>query len=342
MKKLLIVTDAWHPQINGAVVATEQLIKVLNARGWSITLIHPGQFATVPMPLYKEIKLSLFPKYTIRKVIKELQPDYIHVMTEGPIGWATSRVCKENNIAFTSSYHTHFQIYMNMRMPVLYSIVLHFMRRFHNGSACTMVSTESLQKELQREGFTNVVITPLGVDTERFVRNDRPVIVPLPSPVFVFFSRLAQEKSPEEFLQLTLPGTKLVIGGGPDRAKLEKKYGKQYGGDSTFVGYKKGQELVDYLSMSDVMIFPSRTETFGLVVLEALACGVPVAAHQVMGPRDIITEGKDGYLSDDLKEAALKCLDLKKEDCRQKALQYSWEHSTDTFISHLVPIKKLS
>ena len=196
-----------------------------------------------------------------------------------------------------------------------------------------MVSTASLKRELESTGFKkNIVIVPLGVDVAHFVRNPTPALPALTKPVFLYFSRLASEKSPEEFLKLTLPGTKLVIGDGPERVRLEKKYGKE----NIFVGYKHGQELVDWLSLADVFVFPSRTETFGLVALEALACGIPVAAHDVMGPRDIITNGKDGYLSDTLEEAALKCLELSREECRATALQYSWEHSVDTFIKNLV------
>lgn len=194
-----------------------------------------------------------------------------------------------------------------------------------------MVSTESLKSELEISGFKNVVVVPLGVDVNHFVRNPASPLPKLSKPVFVYFSRLAPEKSPEEFLRLKMPGTKLVIGDGPDRKKLEKKYGKE----NMFVGYKRGQELVDWLSLADVFVFPSRTETFGLVVLEALACGIPVAAHDVMGPRDIITEGKDGYLSENLAEAAMKCLSLSRDDCRAKAIQYSWEHSAEAFIKNL-------
>lgn len=185
-------------------------------------------------------------------------------------------------------------------------------------------------------GFTkNIVVVPLGVDVELFKRNPAPSLSALSKPVFVYFGRLAPEKNPEEFFKLDLPGTKLVIGDGPDRKKLEKKYGKTH----LFIGYKRGQELVDWLSLCDVFIFPSRTETFGLVALEALACGLPVAAHNVMGPRDSITHGKDGYLSDNLQEAALKCLALSRDDCRATAEQYSWEHSTDAFLQNLVPLR---
>jgi glycosyltransferase involved in cell wall biosynthesis len=194
-----------------------------------------------------------------------------------------------------------------------------------------MVSTESLKKELEATGYKNLVIMPLGVDTQLFTRNPAPQLPTLPKPVFVYFSRLSVEKNPEEFLKLSLSGTKLVIGDGPLRKKLEKKYATGH----MFVGRKNGQELVDWLSLADVFVFPSRTETFGLVALEALACGIPVAAHDVMGPHDIVTVGKDGYLSENLAEAAQKCLPLLPEDCRAKALQYSWENSADAFLQNL-------
>lgn len=331
MKKILLVTDAWAPQVNGVVRVQDAQIASLKARGYEVVVIEPGQFRTVPLPMYPEIRLALFARRRIEKVIEELQPDAIHLMTEGPLGWAARSVCMKRNIPFTTWYHTHLQLYVDVRLRGLLRPIYVLLRRFHSAAQQTMVSTESLKWELESAGFRHLVVVPLGVDTELFTRNPAPPLPALPKPVFVYFSRLAPEKSPEEFLKLNLPGTKLVIGDGPDRAKLEKKYGE----GNMFVGYKHGQELVDWLSLSDVFVFPSRTETFGLVVLEALACGIPVAAHSVMGPRDSITERKDGYLSEDLREAALKCLELSPKDCRAKAQLYSWEHSADTFIKNL-------
>ncbi len=331
MKKILLVTDAWAPQVNGVVRVQDAHIAFLKARGYEVSVIEPGQFSTIPTPMYPEIRLALFPRRRVAKIIEELQPDAIHLMTEGPLGWAARSVCRERLIPFTTWYHSHFQLYVDIRLRGLLRPVYALLRRFHSVAACTMVSTKGLKRELESVGYKNVVVVPLGVDIEHFSRNPSPPLPSLPKPVFVYFSRLAPEKSPEEFLKLKLPGTKLVIGDGPARAKLEKKYGKE----NKFVGYKHGQELVDWLSLADVFVFPSRTETFGLVVLEALACGIPVAAHSVMGPRDIITEGKDGYLSEDLQNAALKCLKLSPADCRATAEQYSWEHSADAFIKNL-------
>ena len=208
------------------------------------------------------------------------------------------------------------------------------MRRFHSGAAHTMVATPTLKEECEAMGFANIVYWPLGVDTELFVRNLSPNIPPLPRPVFLFFSRLAAEKSPDEFFRLPLQGTKLVVGDGPERARLMRDYP-----DAVFAGYKHGKELRDWISIADVLVFPSRTETFGLAIVEALACGVPVAAHNEPGPRDIITNGVDGYLSEDLADAAKKCLLLNRDVCRKKALKYSWEASADAFVRNLVPVK---
>lgn len=336
MKKILLVTDAYAPQVNGVVRVQDAHVAALRARGYEVSVIEPGHFRTISLPMYSEIRLALFARRRIAQMIGEFQPDAIHLMTEGPLGWAARSVCRKRGIPFTTWYHSHFQLYVDARLHGLLRPILALMRRFHSSAVRTMVSTESLRRELASLGYTHpIVIVPLGVDVETFVRNPAPSLQSLNKPVFLFFSRLAPEKNPEEFLKLDLPGTKLVIGDGPDRVKLEKKYGRK----NIFVGYKRGTELIDWLSLCDVLVFPSRTETFGLVALEALACGIPVAAHDVMGPRDIITKGKDGYLGDDLREAALKCLELSPADCRATALRYSWEHSTDAFVGNLFFIR---
>lgn len=331
-KKLLIVTDAWYPQVNGVVTSYVSIIPILEKCGYKVSVIHPGLFWSVPLPFYPEIRLALFARRRVKKTMQKLGHDAVHIATEGPLGFAARRVCRAENILFTTAYHTHFQHYIHVRISMFSNIVYALLRRFHSAAASTMVATESLKQELESHGFQNLVLWPLGVDTDLFVRNPNSSLLALPKPVFVFFSRLAPEKSPEEFLRLQLPGTKLVIGDGPLRASLEKKYGKS----ARFVGYKRGQELVDWLSLCDVFVFPSRTETFGLVALEALACGIPVAAHDVMGPRDIITNGVDGYISDNLADAAERCLTIDREKCREKALRYSWRHSTTVFLESLI------
>ncbi|MHB1163194.1 MAG: glycosyltransferase family 4 protein [Minisyncoccota bacterium] len=334
VKKILLVTDAWTPQVNGVVRVLQALIPRLQERGYEVVVMEPGQFRTVSFPLYPEVRLALFARRRVAKILEELQPDAVCIVTEGPLGWAARSVCIERATPFSTWYHSHFQLYVSVRLRGFLGPVNALLRRFHGKAAVTMVSTETLKDELASTGFTNLAVMPLGVDTGLFVRNPSPPLPPLPKPVFVYFSRLAPEKSPEEFMKLALPGTKLVIGDGPLRKKLESKYGTTH----QFVGYKQGQALVDWLSCADVFVFPSRTETFGLVSLEALACGIPVAAHDVMGPRDIIKNGVDGYLSDDLQKAALACLDLSPEDCRAKALQFSWDHSVDMFIKNIFSV----
>lgn len=334
MKKILLVTDAWAPQTNGVVRVLEALIPLLRKRGYEMVVIEPGQFKTLSLPFYPEIRIALFPRRRIAKMIETVEPDVVCIVTEGPLGWATRSLCQKRKIPFLTWYHSHFQLYIDVRFHGLLRPVFALIRLFHSTSVRTMVSTESLKRELESGGFQHLIIMPLGVDTEFFVRNPAPPLPALPKPVFAYFSRLASEKNPEEFLKLNLPGTKLVIGDGPLRKRLEKKYGKNH----LFVGYKRGQELVDWLSLVDVFVFPSRTETFGLVALEALACGIPVAAHDVMGPRDSVTNGIDGFLSENLEVAALACLHLLPRDCRKKAEQYSWERSADAFIKNILSV----
>ncbi len=340
MKKIVIVTDAWHPQVNGVVSCYDRMCERLPEHGYAISVIHPGLFRTVSLPGYPEIRLALLPKRRLKKMLADMRPDAIHVAVEGPLGLAARALCKKQGIPFTTCYHTHFQMYLEVRLGVsfLTPIAYALLRWFHNAGARTMVATLSLKHELEAHGFKNVVLWPLGVDTRLFRRNplSHSPLPQLPKPVFAYFGRVAIEKHIDEFLEADLPGTKLVIGDGPDRERLEKKYGKRV----RFVGYKRGQDLVDWLSLCDVSVFPSRTETFGLVLLEALACGIPIAAHDCNGPGDIITDGVDGYLSEDLRDAALKCLTLDRENCRETALRYSWDHSATVFAANLLPIAR--
>ncbi|MBX4191925.1 glycosyltransferase family 1 protein [Candidatus Parcubacteria bacterium] len=331
MKKIVIVTDAWHPQVNGVVRVLEAQIPHIKALGYEVELIESSQFKTVPLPLYPEIRMAVFPKKRVEALLRGA--DAVHIVTEGSLGLAARKYCMRNHVPFTTWYHTHYHLYISARIPGVLKLVEFLLKKFHTPAVRTMVSTNTLRESLEKMGFTHLSVVPLGVDTEHFVRNS--ILPPLPKPVFVYFGRLASEKSPEDFLRLDLSGTKLVIGDGPLRAALEKKYKT-----ALFAGYKKGQELVDWLSLAQVFVFPSRTETFGLVTLEALSCGIPVAAYDVMGPRDIITNGKDGYLSDNLADAAQKCLTLSPVECRNKALQYSWSKSADEFIKNLHWIQK--
>jgi glycosyltransferase involved in cell wall biosynthesis len=286
----------------------------------------------VPLPWYPELRLAVSPGRRLRRVLIREAPDYVHLATEGLLGWNARVLCRRYGWRFTTSYHTNFQLYAQMRARPLLWPVQRLLRTFHHAATCTMAATPSLKGELEAGGFRNVALWPLGVDTNLFAPKPASQVPTLPKPVFGFIGRLAREKNPEEFLNLDLPGSKLVIGDGPERTRLEARFG----GKATFVGYKRGQDLVDWLSSCDVMVFPSRTDTFGLVILEALACAIPVAAHNVMGPRDIIDHGVDGMLAEDLRMAALACLSLDRRKCREKALQYSWEASAAAFKGNLV------
>lgn len=332
-KHILIVTDAWYPQVNGVVRATATLKDLLEKRGFRVSLIEPSQFRTMALPSYPEIRLALFPRKRTKQLIEELAPDAIHIATEGPLGYAASRYCAKNGIPFTSAYHTHFLDYTKLYIGSFAEpLARAFLRRVHGRSRAVMVSTSSLRDFLCGVGLTeNVAVVPLGVDTKRFVRGATPEGAAYTSPVFIYVGRLSKDKNVEDFLRLDLPGTKLVVGDGPEGERLRREYGTS----AVFLGYLHGQNLVNVYSKADVFVFPSRTETFGLVALEALACGVPVAAPNVMGQRDIITNGVDGYIDDDLRAAALKCLTLSREDCRKTALKYSWENHADAFLAPL-------
>jgi glycosyltransferase involved in cell wall biosynthesis len=331
-KKLVLVTDTWHPQVNGVVTVLAKLKEHLERDGWEVVVIHPGLFRSVPLPWYPELRLAVSPGRGLRRMFLREAPDYVHLASEGPLGWNARTLCRRYGWRFTTSYHTNFQLYAHMRARPLLRPVQKLLRAFHSAATCTMAATPSLKRELEAGGFRNVALWPLGVDADLFAPKPGAPIPALPEPVFVFLGRLAPEKNPEEFLNLHLPGTKLVIGDGPERKRLEARFA----GQATFLGFKHGHDLVDWLSSCDVMVFPSRTDTFGLVILEALACGIPVAAHDVMGPRDIIDHGVDGMLAEDLREAALACLSLDRSKCREKALRYSWEASTAAFKRNLV------
>ena len=340
MKKVIIATDFWH-QASGVAKATEEISQYLVKNGFTVTVVHPKLFFNLPNIFYSEYRVAFFLRRKIKKIIEREKPDHIHIVSEGPIGFAVRTICSRKKIPFTTAYHgnvpDYIEHYINIKSNAIIAVTYAYLRWFHNGAVSTMVSTKSLQEKLEHHGFRHLVICPLGVDVELFKKNNDLRVRQqniFTHPVFVYFGRLAKEKSVEEFLQCHLEGTKLVIGSGPIGKQLQKNYP-----DAIFTGQKTKKELVDLLSICDVFVFPSRTETFGLVVLEALSCQIPVAAHNVMGPRDIITNGVDGFLGENLQEAAIKCLQLSRENCRRKALTFSWEKSGQTFINNLAAIR---
>lgn len=333
--KIVIATDAWAPQINGVVTTLEKVGNELTSLGNEIKYITPEDFRTLPCPSYPSIRLAILPKKKVRSILDEFQPDAVHIATEGPLGQATRSYCVKNNLRFTTSYHTQFPEYVRLRVPIPVAWTYSFLRRFHKQASRTMVPTPSQQKKLVDRNFSNVVVWTRGVDTELFQPRPKDFIK-APRPISMYMGRVAVEKNIEAFLDLDLPGTKYVIGDGPDLDTLKKDYP-----DVKFTGFKRGIELVQYLSAADVFVFPSLTDTFGLVMLEAMACGVPVAAFPVTGPVDVVLQGKTGVIDKDLKKAVLAALKLKPEDCIAYAREKSWRNCAEIFFKHLQQGKEL-
>lgn len=328
--RVLIVTDAWRPQVNGVVRTLEMLGRDLSAMGHDVRYATPEGRFTVPLPTYNEIRLAIFPRKSLEKMIDNFHPDAIHIATEGTLGLSARAICVKRHIPFTTSFHTRFPEYVQARFPLIpVSWVYAFLRWFHGPADAMMVATDSLKREMQARGFTNLKIWSRGVDVDQF----RPIAdakMPFAGPIWLYVGRIAVEKNIEAFLQLDLPGTKVLIGDGPARTHLQQQYP-----DAKFLGPKTGEDLVRHYAASDVFVFPSRTDTFGLVMLEALACGVPVAAFPVEGPRDVLGDAPVAVLGEDLRAACLKALTISREEARAYALTRSWRACTDQFLANL-------
>ncbi len=341
MKKLLIVTDAWFPQVNGVVTAMDKIREEAETAGYRVTIVHPEMFLCVPFPIYPEIKLAMFPYRALKRIILAERPDYVHITTEWTLGFTARSICGKWKIPFTTAYHTNISLYIMKYMPIVIAPIIAkstmiYMRWFHNSAVHTLISTETMQKELKENGFTKIVPWRLGVDTKLFspARASEDEALEYPRPFFTYVGRIAKEKNLEEFLEAELPGTKIIIGDGPEMKNLQEMYFER----AKFLGCKKGVELARLLAQSNVLVFPSKTETFGLVMLEALASGVPVAAHHATGLKDVISSGVDGYLDDNLTRAALACLSITdRRACRTKAEQFSWSHSAELFLAAAKP-----
>ncbi|MAL77708.1 MAG: alpha-mannosyltransferase [Sneathiella sp.] len=328
--RILIVTDAWHPQINGVVRTLSQLAEILTATGDDVTLVTPESFLSLPCPTYPEIRLSLFPGKRLAEAIARCAPEAIHIATEGPLGLAARRYCRRHRLPFTTAFHTRFPEYLNARLKLPVDWGYHFLRWFHRPSAAVMVATQSLENELKGRGLRNIRRWTRGIDTATFhPRTQRPFR--FPSPVFLYVGRVAVEKNIEDFLKLDLPGSKVIVGDGPQRRELENRYPTAF-----FLGVKEGEKLAELYSSADVFVFPSLTDTFGLVLLEALASGVPVAAYPVTGPLDVIGDAPVGVLDNDLAAAAMAALSLDRAQCRAHAMNYSWQASAAQFRQNLV------
>ena len=329
--RIVIATDAWSPQVNGVVNSLKNTKKELEALGHDVLMITPEGCRTFPCPTYPEIRLALFQGHRIRRILEDFNPDSIHIATEGSIGLTVRRLCRRLGLQFTTAYHTQFPEYVRARFPIPIALTMRLLRWFHSGAARTMVPTRAVKRLLEERQFRNVVIWSRGVDTEIFTPND-PVDYRAPGPVWIYVGRVSVEKNIGEFMQLELPGTKVVIGDGPDRERLERE-----NPDCRFVGYKFAEELASHIAGGDVFVFPSKTDTFGLVMLEAMACGLPVAAFPVTGPIDVVRHGVTGILHPNLSKACRKALKLDSTACRKFAESRSWRRSTEQFVAHLVP-----
>lgn len=328
-RTVLIVTDAWHPQINGVVRSIELVAREMERRGIIVRMLTPSEFKTFPMPGYGEIRLSRTLMGPVYARIEAIDPDAIHIATEGPLGLIARRWCRKHRFPFSTAYHTQFPEYLRARLPVPLPWSYRFLRWFHGAAAACLVGTPHLQKLLQARGFRNVKLWPKGVDTELFSPTRRHALA-YPRPVFLYVGRVAVEKNIEAFLRLDLPGTQVVVGGGPSLERLREEYPR-----AVFLGPKQAEELAGIYASADVFVFPSRTDTFGLVLLEALASGTPVAAYPVTGPIDVIGDAPVGVLDEDLGKAALSALGVSREACRAYAEQFSWAASADQFLAHL-------
>lgn len=336
--KILVATDAWHPQVNGVVHTLGHVAQEAAALGVAVEFLSPDQFWTLPMPSYPEIRLALLGPGDIERRLDRTQPDAIHVATEGPIGHAMRRACLRRRLPFTTSFHTRFPDYLAERLPMpgrwTSEITWAWLRRFHSPGAAVLAATPTLVGELSQRGFSNVKLWPRGVDAELF-RPRTGAALGLSRPVFLTVSRLAVEKNLEDFLSLDLPGSKVVVGDGPSRPGLERKFP-----NAIFLGALRGEKLAEIYAEADVFVFPSRTDTFGLVLLEALASGLPVAAFPAAAPRDVIGDAQVGCLDEDLRRACLSALEYRREDCREFALRMRWATSARIFFDHVTEAAK--
>ncbi|MEM6580558.1 MAG: glycosyltransferase family 1 protein [Pseudomonadota bacterium] len=333
--KIAVITDAWHPQVNGVVRALSYLEREVEALGHEVRFFTPQDRRSLPCPSYPEIRLSVLPGFRLRRELRAYSPDAIHIVTEGPLGIAARAFCKRRGVPFTTSFHTRFPEYVHMRYPLIpLSWGYAFVRWFHGAARRTLVTTDSLRRELQGHGFDRLGLWSRGVDTELFRPRDE-LTRSEHGPVFVYMGRVAVEKNIEQFLALDLPGPRWVIGDGPILQDLKQRYP-----EVRFFGTLQGEALSRQLAQADVFVFPSRTDTLGLVVMEALACGLPVAAFPVQGPRNLIESGVNGVLDEDLRAAALACLQLNPTAARASALRFSWRHSMQEFLGQLAPIQQ--
>src|ERR1700730_17997527 len=327
--RIMIVTDAWFPQTNGVVSTLSQTAAWLGRFGHEVRMITPRDFPSVACPTYPERRLSLLPYRKVKRSILAFAPQALHIATEGPLGLSARRVCLKSGMRFTTSYHTQFPQYVRARFPIPLGVSYRALRWFHGAAARCMVSTASVRRDLAAHGFENLARWRRGVDPEMFKPHPKDFLR-LPRPIAVYVGRVAVEKNIDAFLNMAWSGSKVIIGDGPERARLEKQYPH-----ATFMGYRFGEDLAKHLAAGGILGVPSRTDTFGLVNLEAMACGIPVAAYPVTGPIDVIEDGVTGALDFDLAAAAQRALKLDPRACRERALKSGWDVCSREFESNL-------
>jgi glycosyltransferase involved in cell wall biosynthesis len=328
--KILLATDAWTPQVNGVVRTLTEVIRELGAMGHRVNAVHPGLFRSVPCPFYPEIRLALGARRRIANIIEAFAPDAIHIATEGPIGLAARQWCLAHGHGFTTAFHTRFPEYLADRHLAPPWLTYALLRRFHAPATAIMVPSASMRHELAARGFARLSAWGRGVDPVLFNPDLRGNPLGLPRPIFLSVGRVAPEKNLPAFLSLDLPGAKVVAGGGPSLPALQRRFPQAH-----FLGRRSNGELAALYASADVFVFPSRTDTFGLVLLEALASGLPVAAYPVPGPLDVIGDSGAGILDENLRRAALAALTIPREPCRAHALNFTWRASAAQFLQNL-------
>lgn len=334
MSKVLIVTDAWLPQTNGVVRCLEAVGRELVRIGHEVSYLTPEGFWTFPLPTYPEIRLSIVTPPTIAAFVDRQAPDHIHIATEGPLGLIARLICIEQGLAFTSSYHTRFPEYVAARAPIPVEWTYSFLRWFHGAAAATLVPTASMREELQLRAFTGLRTWTRGVDHQRFSPGEKTWFTDLPGPHLLYVGRVSVEKNVETFLRLDVAGTKIVVGDGPSRAELQARYP-----NARFLGLRTGDELSAIYRSADVLVFPSRTDTFGNVMVEAMASGLPVAAYPVTGPRDVLSDPACAAMDEDLAVAVTRALVLDRAAARAHALTFTWSACAEIFLDTLVPVR---
>jgi glycosyltransferase involved in cell wall biosynthesis len=326
--KIVVATDAWG-QTNGVVFAYQRMLEPLREFGAELAFVTPAGFHTIPLPTYPDIRLAFATPREVGRRIERENADHVHIATEGPIGWAARTWCLKRGLPFTTSYHTRFPEYVRARLPAPLAWSYAFLRRFHAPAQRVLVPTLSMKQELERRGFSRVALWTRGVDHGLF-RPREASILDLPRPIWLNVGRVAVEKNLEAFLELDLPGSKVIVGDGPARKGLEKAFPSAH-----FLGEKFGAELAEIFASADVFVFPSRTDTFGVVLIEALASGLPVAAYPVTGPLDVIADSGAGALDADLRRACLAALEVSREQARARSLEFTWRESARQFVEHV-------